>query len=92
MSNDIPERRITAEHIDIELDTETDPIPASSLETQRVKIYNMSTLEEKIKLWLIGLLAGGSLISNLCSFASSLGLFSFTNSTLPCSQWRPSMP
>ena len=86
MSNDTPEGRFTAEHIDIELDPGTNPINASIREAQRVNMYNMPSLAEKIKLWLIVLLAGGSLFSNLCSFASSLGLFSSTNTTLPCSQ------
>ena len=92
MSNDMPDGRITAEHIDIELDPGTNLINVSSRETQRVKMYDMPSLGEQIKLWLIVLLAGGSLLSNLCSFASSLGLFSSTNTTLPCSQWRPPMP
>ena len=92
MSNDIPEGRFTAEHIDIELDPSTRPINASSKGAQKVKMYNMPSLAEKIKLCLIVLLAGVSLLSNLCSFASSLGLFSSTNTTLPCSQWRPPMP
>ena len=87
----MPEGRFTAEHIDIARDPTTNVITASNRETQRVKMYNMHSLAEKIKLWLIVLLAGSSLLSNLCSFASSLGLFSSTNTTLPCSQWRPPM-
>ena len=92
MSNDMPEGRFTAEHIDIQLDPSTYPINASSRKAQRVKMYNMPSLAEKIKLWLNALLAWGSLFSNLCSFATSLGLFSSTNTTLPCSQWRPPIP
>ena len=92
MSNDMPVGRFTAEHIDIEFDPSTNPISASSREAQNVKMYSMPSLAEKIKLSLIVLLSGGSLLSNLCSFASSLGLFSSTNTTLLCSQWRPPMP
>ena len=92
MSNDIPEGHFPAEHIDITFDPSTNLINTSSRKTQRFKMYNMPSLAEKIKLWLIVLLAGGSLFSNLCSFASSLGLFSDTNISLPCSQWHPPMP
>ena len=92
MSNDMPDGRITAEHIAIKLDTGTNPINAFCRKKKRVKIYNMPSLAEKIKLWLIVLLAESSLLLNLCSFASSLGLFSFKTTMLPCSQWRPPMP
>ena len=88
MSNDLPEGRVVAEHIDIQLDPEGTSVHGT---TQRDNMYNIPSLEEKIKLWLIIILAAGSLLSNLCSFASSLGLFSFTNTTSPCSQWRPPM-
>ena len=88
MSNDMPEGRVVAEHIDIQLDPEARSLNATA---QPANMYNMPSLEEKIKLWLIIILAGGSLLSNLCSFASSLGVFSVAN-TSPCSQWRPPMP
>ena len=88
MSNDMLEGHV-AEHIDIQLDPETRSLNAT---TQQANIYNMPSFDEKIKLWLIIIiLAGGSLLSNLCSFASSLGVFFSTNSTSPCSQWRPPM-
>ena len=47
MSNNMPEGRITAEHINIELDPRTKSINASSREIQRVKMYNMPSLGKK---------------------------------------------
>ena len=90
MSIDSPEGRITSDRIEIELEA---PISqARATDTQKLKLYNMPSLAEKFKLWLIVLLSVCSLLSNLCSFASSLGLFTLTNSTSPCSKWRQSMP
>ena len=90
MSTDLPEGRITADRIDIELEA---PISQPrTTETQKLKLYNMPCLAEKFKLWIIVVLSVCSLFSNICSFASSIGLFTLTNSTSPCSQWRPSMP
>ena len=90
MSTDSPESRITADRIEIELEA---PISQPrTTDTQKLKLYNIPSLAEKLKLWLIVLLSICSLISNLCSFASSLGLFTLTNSTTFCTPWRPSMP
>ena len=79
-----------ADRIEIELES---PISQpKDTDTQKLKLYNITSLAEKLKLWLIVLLSVCSLLSNLCSFASSLGFFTLTNSTFPCTQWRPSMP
>ena len=45
------------------------------LETQKLKLYNMTTLPQKIQLWLIVLLSLLSLLSNFASIVSSFGLF-----------------
>ena len=58
MSNDMPEGRVVAEHIDIQLDPEATSVHGI---TQRDNMYNIPSLEEKIKLWLIIIFAGGSL-------------------------------
>ena len=46
---DIPEGRIRAERLDIEFNKAS----LSSNEPQRVKLYNIATLPQKIQLWLI---------------------------------------
>ena len=74
---DIPEGRIRAERLDIELIQ----APLSSNEPQRVNLYNMATLPQKIQLWLIVGLSLGSLITNLTSIASSFHLLFESNST-----------
>ena len=80
----------TSQKLDIDANESFEAAGTSrTVDTQRLKLYNMLTLSQKVQLWLIVLLSSGSLLSNLCSFASSLGLLSFTNSTSPCAPWRP---
>lgn len=45
----VQERRIRAEHLDIKLDQ----APLNLLKPQLLKLYNMTTLLQKIKLWWI---------------------------------------
>ena len=77
---DIREGRIRAARLDIEFDQAS----LSSNEQQRVKLYNMTTLPQKIQLWLIVGLSLGSLITNLTSIASSFHLLPESNSTFQC--------
>ena len=62
---DIPEGQIRADRLGIDFNQ----TPLISNEPQRVKLYNMATLPQKIQLWLIVGLSLGSLITNLTSFA-----------------------
>ena len=57
----IPEGRIRADRLCIEFNQ----APLPSHEPQRVKLYNMATLPQKIQRWLIVGLSLGSLITNL---------------------------
>ena len=83
-------RMPTSQHLEIDANESFEAAGTSrTVNTQRLKLYNMPTLSQKVQLWLIVLLSSGSLLSNLCSFASSLGLLSFTNSSTPCAPWRP---
>ena len=75
---DIPECRIRADRMDIEFNQ----APITSTEPQRVKLYNMPTLPQKIQLWLIVGLSLCSLITNITSNASSFHLLPESNSTL----------
>ena len=77
---EIPEGRIRADRLDIEFSQ----APLISNEPQRVKLYNMATLPQKIQLWLIVGLSLGSLITNLTSIASSFYLLFESNSTFQC--------
>ena len=77
---DIPEGRIRADRLDIEFNQ----APLTTNEPQRVKLYNMATLPQKIQLWLIVVLSLGSLITNLTSIASSFHLLPESNSTFQC--------
>ena len=77
---DIPEGRIRADRLDIEFNQ----APLSSNEPQRVKLYNMATLPQKIRLWLIVGLSLGSLLTNLTSIASFFHLLPESNSTFQC--------
>ena len=77
---DIPEGRIRADRLVIEFDQ----APLSSNEPQRVKLYNMASLPQKIQLWLIVGLSLGSLINNLTSIASYFHLLPESNSTYQC--------
>ena len=62
---DAPESRIRANRLDIEFDQ----VPPALQEPQRLKLYNMATLPQKIQLWLIVCLSLGSLITNFISIA-----------------------
>ena len=77
---DISEGRIRANRLDIEFDS----APPASLEPQRLKLYNMATLPQKIQMWLIVFLTFGSEITNLASIASSFRILLVSNSTCPC--------
>ena len=77
---DIPEGRIRADRLDIEFNQ----TPLTSNEQQRVKLYKMATLPQKIQQWLIVGLSLGSLITNLTSIASSFHLLPESNSTFQC--------
>ena len=74
---DIPKGRIRADRLEIKFNQ----APLISNEPQRVKLYNMATLPQKIQLWLIVGLSLGSLITNLTSIASSFYLLPESNST-----------
>ena len=89
MTTDLPEGRIMADRIESELESPISQPKAT--DTQKLKVYNITSLAEKFKLWLIVILSVCLLLSNLCSFASSLGFFTLTNSTSFCTQLRPSM-
>ena len=67
---DILEGRIRADCLDIELNHS----PLISNEPQRVQLYNMANLPQKIQLRLIVGLSLGSQITNLTSIASSFHL------------------
>ena len=64
----------------IEIELEAHISQPTARGTTKLKLYNIPSLAEKLKLWLIVLLS-------VC-----LGLFTLTNSTIPCISWRPSMP
>ena len=66
------------------LDIEFNQAPLSSNEPQRVKLYNMATLPQKIQLWLIVGLSLGFLINHLTSTASSFHLLPVSNSSFQC--------
>jgi hypothetical protein len=69
--------RIRAENIDIELGEQ-----AVQRDIQRLKLYNVASLPQKIQLYIIIGLSLASLISNFTSIASTLQLFAH-NATLP---------
>ena len=79
---DIPEGRIRADRLDIEFNQ----VPLISKQPQRVKLYYIATLPQKIQLWLILGLLLGSLITNLTSIASSFHLLPESNTS---SQYSP---
>ena len=78
---DVPEGRIRADHLDIDLDQASPPLR----EPQQLKIYNILILAHKIKLWIIVGLSLGSLITNFTSIALSFHLLYTSNSTCQCS-------
>ena len=55
MSIDSPEGRIISDRIEIELEAPTSQ--AKATDTQKLKLYSMPSLAEKLKLWLIVLLS-----------------------------------
>ena len=61
----IPEVRIRADYLDIELNQ----APLASRNPQQLKLYNILTLAQNIQLWLIVGLAFKSLITNFTSIA-----------------------
>ena len=76
---EVPDGRLIAKHIEIDLD----PQPRQS-ETQKHKLYNMATFPQKIQLWLIVFISLASLISNLTSIATSVGIFPYSNNSSQC--------
>ena len=76
---EVPDGRLIAKHLEIDLD----PSPKPS-ETPKLKLYNMATFPQKIQLWLIVFLSLASLLSNLTSIASSVGIFQHSNYTSQC--------
>ena len=72
--------RIRATNLDIELDSFNNN---HTSETQKIKLYNVANLPQKIQLWLIVILSAASLVTNLTSIATTFGLASF-NKTDPC--------
>ena len=57
---DIPESRIRAERLDIEFNQS----PVTPNEPQRVKLYNMATLAQKIQMWLIVAISSFVILTN----------------------------
>ena len=77
---DVMEGRIRADHLNIEL-VITSP---ASREPQKLKLYNMLTLAQKIQLWFFVGLLPGFLIINITSIASSFHLLPTLNLTCQC--------
>ena len=77
---DTTDARLRADNIDIEMDPPTYKPP----ETQKLKLYNVQTLPQKITTWLYLFLTIGSIVTNLSNIATSVGLATFHNSTSPC--------
>ena len=71
--------RIRGQQIDIEFNDIEDNKP------KELKLHHVATLPQKIQLWCIVVLSIGSILSDIVSVASSLGLIN-SNSTL---RWRP---
>ena len=84
---DVPEgnihaTKITAEDLDIEIGGDPEPpqqqVSTGCLlgpeKTPKLKIYNQSTLPQKIQYWLVVALSIGSLISYVTTVISSFGL------------------
>lgn len=85
---DVPDTRLKADHIEIEIGEEHyTPHTASS---KKVKLYQVTSLPQKIQLWLIVGLSIGSLLSNLTSLASSLGFLTLAPNVT--STYCPSFP
>ena len=76
---DVPDGSLKTDHIEVDFDTKTE-----RNEPQKIKLYNMATFPQKIQLWLIVFLSLASLISNLTSIASSIGIYSQSNYTCQC--------
>ena len=77
---DVPEGQIRADYLNFVLDQ----APLTSNDPQRLKLYNMLTLPEKITLWLIVGFFLKVLITKLTSIASSLHLLPASNLTCQC--------
>lgn len=80
---DETDAHIRATNLDIEFDSNNN---SKSTETQKIQLYNVATLPQKIQLWLIVVLSVASLVTNLTSIAATFGLSSF-NKTDPCPKW-----
>lgn len=74
--------RLKATNIDIEFEAP----PYKPDEKQKLKIYQVATLPQKIQLWLIVFLSLASLLSNLTSIATSIGLINSSNPGFNCSK------
>lgn len=81
MKMEVPDGKLIAKHIEIDLDI---PVQQKQSDTQKLKVYNMATFPQKIQLWLIVFLSLASLITNLTSIASSLGIFFNSNNSSQC--------
>ena len=81
MKMEVPDGKLIAKHIVIDLDI---PVQQTQSDTQKLKVYNMATFSQKIQLWLIVFLSLASLITNLNSIASSLGIFLSSNNSSQC--------
>jgi len=66
---------LKADQLEIRIDDSpiTSPIKPEAT-TQKLKLYNVATLPQKIQLWIIVLLSLLSLISNFVSIASTVGI------------------
>lgn len=66
---------LKANQLEIKIDDAPLNIPNKPEETtQKLKLYNVATLPQKIQLWIIVLLSLLSLISNFVSIASTVGI------------------
>ena len=72
--------RIRATNLYIQLDSFNNK---NTSEAQKIKLYNVANLPQKIQLWLIVILSAASLVTNLTSIATTFGLATF-NKTDPC--------
>ena len=71
--------RIRGQQIDIEFNDIEDNKP------KELKLHHVTTLPQNLQLWCVVVLSIGSILSDIVSVASSLGLIN-SNSTL---RWRP---
>jgi hypothetical protein len=78
--DDTTDGRLRATNIDLELD----PPAYKTPETNKLKLYNVATLPQKISNWLYVFLTVGAILSNSINIATTLNIFTFHNSTTPC--------